>query len=453
MQDRTIHQFTLIEKPRQMRTSHRDFEPKDSDASRLRRHDNSLKLNPKRKTDKSRLTLAWRQPVVHVSTLLAGLLMATLSSCSKPAGVVQAEQSAAQPVVNTNQQSDRSILPNPTDPNFVVAVVQKVGPAVVRIDSARTVNRQAPEEFDDPFFRRFFGERGQQPSRQIVRGTGSGFIINSGGQILTNAHVVDGADTVRVTLKDGRSFQGQVLGEDRVTDVAVVKIPASNLPVVAVGNSNALQPGEWVVAIGNPLGLDNSVTAGILSGTDRSSRQVGVPDKRVGFLQTDAAINPGNSGGPLLNARGEVIGMNTAIISGAQGLGFAIPINTAQGIAQQLIAKGKVDHPYLGIEMATLTPEIKQQLNNASDGRIRVAANQGVLLIRIVSGSPAAEAGLRAGDVIQKINNQSVTTSEEVQQLVEKSTVGSPLQMEVQRNGQSTQVAVRPEPLQVQPES
>ncbi len=256
-----------------------------------------------------------------------------------------------------------------------------------------------------------------------------------------------------MTLKDGRSFEGQVLGEDRVTDVAVVKIPANNLPSVALGNSSVLQPGEWVIAIGNPLGLDNSVTAGIVSGTERTSSQVGVPDKRVGFIQTDAAINPGNSGGPLLNARGEVIGMNTAIISGAQGLGFAIPINTAQGIAQQLIAEGKVDHPYLGIQMATLTPEVKQQLYNASEGRLKVVADQGVLLVRVVSGSPAAVAGLRVGDVIQSINNQPITTSEEVQQLVEKSTIGEQLQMEVQRDGRSLQVAVRPEPLPAQPES
>lgn len=431
-----------------------NVDPKDSDASRVGRPHDSRELAPLTGTDKSS-QLGWRRSAVYLLILVAGAGVATLSGCSSPANVVQTEQSAAQPVVNSqNQQSARSILPNPTDPNFVVTAVQKVGPAVVRIDSSRTVTRQAPEGFDDPLFGRFFGERGQSPpSRQIVRGTGSGFIINSGGQILTNAHVVDGADTVSVTLKDGRNFQGQVLGEDRVTDVAVIKIQANNLPTIALGNSDMLQPGEWVIAIGNPLGLDNSVTAGILSGTDRSSRQVGVPDKRVGFIQTDAAINPGNSGGPLLNSRGEVIGMNTAIISNAQGLGFAIPINTAQGIAQQLIAKGKVEHPYLGIQMATLTPEIKQQLNNASDGRIRVAADQGVLLIRIVPGSPAATAGLRAGDVIQSINNQPVTTSEQVQDLVEKSTVGSPLQVEVQRNGQSTQIAVRPEPLQVEPES
>lgn len=394
-----------------------------------------------------------RQSAVYLLTLLAGTGIATLSGCSQPASIVQTEPSG-QPVVNSSNQSQSASLPTPTDPNFIVAAVQKVGPAVVRIDSSRTVTRQVPEEFNDPLFRQFFGSgQAAPPSREVVRGTGSGFIINSGGQILTNAHVVNGADTVSVTLKDGRTFKGQVLGEDRVTDVAVVKIPATNLPVIAIGNSDVLQPGESTIAIGNPLGLDNTVTAGIVSATNRSSSAIGVPDERVGFIQTDAAINPGNSGGPLLNSRGEVIGMNTAIISGAQGLGFAIPVNTAQRIAQQLIANGKVEHAYLGIIMATLTPEIKQKLNNASDGSIRVVADQGVLLIRVVPNSPAAQAGLRAGDVIQKINNQPVTTKDDVQQLVEKSTIGNQLQVEVQRNGQSAQVSVRPAPLPEQPQS
>jgi S1-C subfamily serine protease len=286
-----------------------------------------------------------------------------------------------------------------------------------------------------------------------VRGTGSGFIINSSGQIITNAHVVDGADTVSVKLKDGRTVEGKVLGEDPVTDVAVIKIEANNLPSVALGNSDVLQPGEAVIAIGNPLGLDNTVTAGIVSATERSSSDVGVPDKRVGFIQTDAAINPGNSGGPLLNARGEVIGMNTAIIQGAQGLGFAIPINTVQGIAQQLISNGKVEHPYLGVQMVTLTPEIKQELNIESQGQIRIAADQGILLIRVVSGSPADEVGLQEGDVIQTINNQPVKTTEEVQRLVERSTVGSQLQMTVQRDRTSRQVSVKLQPLPVQREA
>ena len=394
--------------------------------------------------------------------LLSGAATVSLSGCSLPSNVLSTEQSSPEPIVSAqNSPGDslqdssaaRTILPNPTDPNFVVTAVQKVGPAVVRINAARRVSSQAPEGFDDPMMRRFFGSRpSAPPSTRVERGTGSGFIINSNGQILTNAHVVNGADTVSVTLKDGRSFEGEVLGEDPVTDVAVIKIQANNLPTVALGNSDVLQPGEWVIAIGNPLGLNNTVTAGIISATDRSSSDIGVSDKRVGFIQTDTAINPGNSGGPLLNARGEVIGMNTAIISGAQGLGFAIPINTVQGIAQQLISKGKVEHPYLGVQMVTLTPEIKQQLEIESDGRIRVAADRGILLIRVVRGSPAAEAGLRAGDIIQSINNQPVTTTEEVQRLVERSTVGSQLQIQVQRNQQSTQVAVRLEPLPVQNE-
>ncbi len=388
----------------------------------------------------------------QVLLLLAGVALASLGGCAIPARISEPEPSASSSIINLPNVASRTVLPKPTDPNFVVAAVQKVGPAVVRINAAKTVTDQS-EGFEEPRLRRFFGVPPSAPPRQrTVRGTGSGFMLNSTGQIVTNAHVVDGADTVSVTLKDGRTFEGEVLGQDPVTDVAVIKIQANNLPAVAVGNSDVLQPGESVIAIGNPLGLDNTVTAGIISATDRSSSDVGVPDKRVGFIQTDAAINPGNSGGPLLNARGEVIGMNTAIISGAQGLGFAIPINTVQGIAQQLIATGKVEHSYLGVQMVTLTPEIKQQLDIESDGRIKIAADSGVLIIRVVSGSPAAEAGLRQGDVVQTINNQSVTTTEEVQQLVERSTVGSQLKMTVQRDERARQVAVKLEALPVQRE-
>ncbi|MEM6592520.1 MAG: trypsin-like peptidase domain-containing protein, partial [Cyanobacteria bacterium P01_C01_bin.73] len=228
-------------------------------------------------------------------------------------------------------------------PNFIAEAVEQVGPAVVRIDAARTVTRRVPSVFNDPFFREFFGgfNLPEQPSTRVEQGTGSGFIVESNGTILTNAHVVAGADRVIVTLRDGREFPGEVIGEDSLTDVAVIRVQASGLPTVSIGNSDRIRPGEWAIAIGNPLGLDNTVTAGIISATGRSSTQVRIPDKRVSFIQTDAAINPGNSGGPLLNQRGEVIGMNTAIIGGAQGLGFAIPINTAQAIANELIANGR----------------------------------------------------------------------------------------------------------------
>jgi S1-C subfamily serine protease len=255
---------------------------------------------------------------------------------------------------------------------------------------------------------------------------------------------VEGADRVTVTLKDGRTFQGKVVGKDELTDVAVVKIEANNLPTVSLGNSDQLQPGQWAIAIGNPLGLDNTVTTGIISATGRSSNQVGVPDKRVEFIQTDAAINPGNSGGPLLNARGEVIGMNTAIIQGAQGLGFSIPINTAKRISDQLITTGKAQHPYLGIQMVGITPELRQRINSDPNSGLTVNENQGVLIVRVMPDSPAAKAGIRAGDVIQRLNGEAVTEASAVQKAVEKAQVGGNLRLDLRRNGQSINIAVRP---------
>ncbi|HEY9861194.1 MAG TPA: trypsin-like peptidase domain-containing protein, partial [Candidatus Obscuribacterales bacterium] len=242
------------------------------------------------------------------------------------------------------REPEAASLPIPsTSPNFIAAAVERVGPAVVRIDSARTVAGNVPEAFRNPMFKRFFGGEAPIPEDRMERGTGSGFILSADGRLMTNAHVVANADTVKVTLKDGRSFDGQVVGTDPVTDVAVVKISASSLPVVKLGKSQSLVPGQWAIAIGNPLGLDNTVTAGIISAIGRSSSQVGVPNKRVQFIQTDAAINPGNSGGPLLNEQGEVIGINTAIRADAQGLGFAIPIETAERIAEQLFRSGRAE--------------------------------------------------------------------------------------------------------------
>ena len=397
-------------------------------------------LAPK-KTDTRGLSQRWWM-------LLYGVAMVFLGSCSLvPAKTFETRQSDTQP--QQTIEPNQGIVPPPIfsssgDPNFVVKVVQNVGPAVVRIDSSRTITSRVPDEFNDPFFRRFFGDAAPQPRQRVERGSGSGFIINSSGQILTNSHVVDGADRVTVILKDGRTFDGKVLGEDPVTDVAVIKIDANNLPTLSVGNSDALQPGEAVIAIGNPLGLNNTVTSGIISATGRSGRDIGASDKRVDYIQTDAAINPGNSGGPLLNARGQVIAMNTAIIRGAQGLGFAIPINTAQKIAQQLIATGKVDHPYLGVQMVTLTPEIKQKIRDSAGDRLNLTADEGVLLVEIVPRSPASVAGLRVGDVIKSINSQPVTKIEEVQKLVENSKIGTKLPIQVERNGQIVQIAVQP---------
>lgn len=332
----------------------------------------------------------------------------------------------------------------PVESNFVTGVVNRVGDAVVRIDASRTVRSRIPAEFNDPFFRRFFGEIPSTGRQRVERGTGSGFIISQDGQILTNAHVVNGADRVRITLRNGRTFEGRVLGTDELTDVAVVKIDATNLPTVRLANSEQIQAGEWAIAIGNPLGLDNTVTTGIVSATGRRSNQIGASDRRVSYIQTDAAINPGNSGGPLLNARGEVIGMNTAIIQGAQGLGFAIPINTAQRIAQQIITYGQAQHPYLGIQMVTLSPEIRQDINSDPQSGIRVNEDRGILIFQVAPNSPAARAGIRPGDIITRVNGNPVTTTDNVQRAVENSQIGQNLSLELRRNGQTLNLAVQP---------
>ncbi|MCC5617018.1 trypsin-like peptidase domain-containing protein [Nostoc sp. CHAB 5836] len=391
----------------------------------------------------------WKKAAASLSLVLLGSGM-TLAGGYIAGHSRQVSESVSN--LTVNRVNAAPPLPVATDPNFVIQVVQKVGPAVVRINSSRTVRTRIPDEFNDPFFRRFFGSQLPQSQERVERGTGSGFIISADGRILTNAHVVDGADTVTVTLKDGRTLQGKVLGKDELTDVAVVKIQAENLPSVALGNSDQLQPGESAIAIGNPLGLDNTVTTGIISATGRSSNLIGASDKRVEYIQTDAAINPGNSGGPLLNSRGQVIGMNTAIIQGAQGLGFAIPINTAQRISSQLIATGKVEHPYLGIQMVGLTPQLKQSINSDPNSRFSVDEDKGVLVVTVMPNSPAAKAGIRAGDVIQKLGNQVVTDATSVQKAVENSQVGSDLPMELRRNGQNLNVAVQPGafPTQVQ---
>lgn len=281
----------------------------------------------------------------------------------------------------------------------------------------------------------------------VLRGIGSGFVIDSDGLLLTNTHVVNEADTVTVSFQDGRILEGQVLGKDPITDVAVIQVQAKNLPTVTLGNSDAVRQGQWAIAIGNPLGLQETVTVGVISGIERSSAAIGIPDKRVGFIQTDAAINPGNSGGPLLNAAGDVIGINTAILKGAQGLGFAIPINTAQQIARQLIATGQVQHPYIGVQMAVLNPQMKDFINRSPNSGMQVQADQGILVVQVQRNSPAAKAGVRVGDVIQMIGDQPVTEASKVQQLIEKAGVGGRLPVKLQRNDQTVALTIEPEQL------
>jgi len=392
----------------------------------------------------------YKQPLIYASMLLLGVILgawAVVSGVRSPnvSAVTALPQVASiSPVVAQDNRSKSINVPR----NYVVDAVNRTGPAVVRINASRTVasNQQIPEALlEDPMFRQFFGNQlRRMPKERVERGTGSGFIINKEGDIITNAHVVSGADKVTVILKDGRQIEGKVLGSDELTDIAVVQVKADNLPVVSLGSSQSLQPGDWAIAIGNPLGLDNTVTAGIISAIGRNSGQIGV-DKRVSFIQTDAAINPGNSGGPLLNQDGEVIGVNTAIIQGAQGLGFSIPIETAQRISKQIIQTGKVSRAYLGIQMVTVDPNVKRQVNQDSDLGIQISEEKGVLITRVVDASPAAKAGARKGDVIIKLDNSDILSADQVTQLVEARSVGDKLQMEIRRNGQTVVLTVETE--------
>ena len=313
---------------------------------------------------------------------------------------------------------------------MIVDAVEKAGPAVVRIDTVRrTINPLG-------------GIFGRGPAIQQQQGQGSGFITRSDGVLLTNAHVVEGANEVSVTLPDGRSFNGKVLGADPLTDVAVVKVVASKLPVATLGDSNKVRPGEWAIAIGNPLGLDNTVTAGIISAIQRTNA-VG-EGQRVPYIQTDAAVNPGNSGGPLINDRGQVIGINTAIRQApGAGLSFAIPINTARQIAAQILERGYATHPYIGVRLQALTPQLAKEIN-ATTNECRLPEVNGVVVVEVMDNSPAARGGLRPCDLIEKVADKPVKNASEVQLAVDRARVGEPLTITVQRAGSREDLTVRP---------
>jgi len=327
--------------------------------------------------------------------------------------------------------------------SFVAAAVHRVGPAVVTIDTERTVvvSGGLPRGLlDDPMFRQFFGmPQIAIPQQRTERGLGSGFIIAADGLVLTNAHVVEGSSKVTVGLEDGRRVEGTVVGLDRLTDLAVVRLAgAGPWPVAPLGNSDSLQVGEWAIAMGNPYGLDRTVTMGIISSLNRNASKLGLADKRLELIQTDAAINPGNSGGPLLDADGEVIGINTLVRSGpGAGLGFAIPINRARAIASELIATGKVSHAAIGVGIDAV---------RSGDG---TGVSQGARVASVQPGSPAERAGLRPGDVVVAAGGQPVAQPSQLVAAVERSGVGKPLLLTVSRGGRLEQVEVVPAELGV----
>jgi len=332
---------------------------------------------------------------------------------------------------STQTLPEKSSYSGELGPNTIADIVENEGNAVVNIDIVKKVRIRSPfEEFEREFggfgfefmpeFKDFFKER-------VIpqKGAGSGFIVDKRGYILTNEHVVRGADEIKITMKDGKKFDGKVVGQDATLDVAIVKIDAkgATLPTLPLGDSSKIRVGEWVIAIGNPYGFANSVTAGIVSATGRTLEDLG----KKNLIQIDAAINPGNSGGPLLNLRGEVIGINVAIVAGAQGIGFAIPINAAKEIMEDLIKKGKVVRAWLGIYMRDVDEKIASYLD--------LPLAEGVIITEVVKDSPAEKMGLKKYDVIREVNGIKVLKSSEVQDIVQKLKPGDWVELKVYREG------------------
>ena len=315
------------------------------------------------------------------------------------------------------QQTDGLIRPaNISD------VVKQTAPAVVKIETMIQTNVNANPYLNDPFFRQFFGNQAI-PSTQVQRGMGSGFIVSEDGYIITNNHVIEGASQIEVTLTSNKSYPAKVVGADRELDLAVLKInPSNKLNTLKLGNSDQAAVGDWVIAIGNPYGLDHTVTVGVISA---KGRPVSIEDKNFrNLLQTDASINPGNSGGPLINLQGEVVGVNTAVNIQAQGIGFAIPATTVVDVYNQLITKGTVAHPYLGVNIQPTQDQ------------------SGVIVSGITPNSPASAAGLRQGDVIVKFKGKAITTTQDLLDAVADSQVGEKVSLGIIRSGQMRQIEV-----------
>ena len=336
---------------------------------------------------------------------------------------------------NYKKRIDNSLIAN-ENKSFVTRAIEKSGPAVVTIDTQRLVKSNKISRNSkiliDPYFERFFGLTIPYDSQErIEQGQGSGVIIDN-GIVLTNAHVVNQSEKLIVGLQDGRKFSGKVLGQDMLTDLAVIKLKGEGpWPKATLGNSDQIKVGDWAIAVGNPYGLENTVTLGIISNLNRNVSQLGIYDKKIDLIQTDAAINPGNSGGPLLNSKGEVIGINTLIRSGpGAGLSFAIPINKVKTIVNELLVNGKVIHPMIGI---SLINETSLDTNN-----IKVKVGY------VVPKSPAAKSGFLVNDIILKVEKEYIYKSSDVVDAINKNGVNKFANILVERNNRLININVKP---------
>ena len=338
----------------------------------------------------------------------------------------------AKPLINPTINSINKYANN----SFITAAIEKTGPSVVTIETQTYIQKRKlsrnSQLFLDPYFERFFGldlPKDNQPS--LEQSQGSGFIF-ADGLVLTNAHVVNGSDNVIVGLNNGKKLRGKLIGQDSFTDLALLKIEGKGpWPKAKLGDSSKLKVGDWAIAVGNPFGLENTVTLGIISNLKRNVAQLGIYDKKLELIQTDAAINPGNSGGPLLNSNGEVIGINTLIRSGpGAGLSFAIPINKAKEIADQLIKNGKVIHPMIGI---TLIDESNFETNNNA---VKVGS--------VIPDSPADKSGIKVNDIIIKVGNKNIETSSDVIKKITSNGINKSIDIMLKRNNKFVKLKVQP---------
>jgi serine protease Do len=327
-----------------------------------------------------------------------------------------------------DKQPPSPVIVGPVD---IADMVEQVSPSIVNVECRRSVRTPF---YGDPFFRQFFGDLNPNVENSI----GTGFVISADGHIATNQHVIDEADEIMVNFNDGSKLKASVVGQDYEMDLAILKVETKEkLLPLTLGDSDKLRVGEWVIAIGNPYGLDHTVTAGVVSAKGRPMQI----EERVykDLIQTDAAINPGNSGGPLLNTKGEVVGINTAVNAQAQGIGFAISINTARDILDELISKGKVIRPYIGIYLQPVDQSIADYLN---------VENKGIVVVAVEPGSPAEKAGLAKYDVITSINDKAVNNYDELQEILKGHKVGDTIVLEVYRKAKpmivSFQLAEKP---------
>jgi serine protease Do len=365
---------------------------------------------------------------ISIAILLTGFLLGGLTfyGLSKRAGTFGYLPNAGTPHVSRNiMETSRAFT----------EIVSTVSPAVVNIAATKIMQRETDALYDDSFFDLFspFNDFGM-PKKWKEKSLGSGVIVSPDGYIITNNHVVEKGEEIRVTLFDGKTFKGKLVGADPKTDIAIIQIDASKLPTLTWGDSERLQVGEFVLAIGNPYSLNHTVTMGIISAVGRAN--VGIADYED-FIQTDAAINPGNSGGPLVNVKGELIGINTAIFSrtgGYQGIGFAVPSNMVRIIMDQLVQRGKVTRGWIGVTIQELTPELSQKF-----GAKKV---QGALISDVMKDSPAARAGMKRGDIILTFNGKAVKDVSNLRNMVAQSKIGNDVEMEILRSGREYSVKV-----------